>query len=164
MSACGAAGILLLMLLINADVFGRAVFDAPIRGVPEFVSLSIVAIVFMQATHMLRTGRMIRSDSMLQKLQARHPRALLALDAVYHLLGALLFALLVRSSVPPLQEAWTDNLFVGAVGDFTLPTWPTRAAIVLGATMLCLQYAGLAWQRWRCFIGSEPAQEDPPRV
>ena len=48
LNVIGTAGIFLLMLLINADVLGRSLFDRPISGVPEIVSLSIVAIVFLQ--------------------------------------------------------------------------------------------------------------------
>ena len=46
----GTGLILLLVLLINSDVVGRALFGAPVSGVPEMVSLSIVAIVFLVVT------------------------------------------------------------------------------------------------------------------
>ncbi|MDP6814497.1 MAG: TRAP transporter small permease, partial [Alphaproteobacteria bacterium] len=45
MNAVGTAWIFVLMVLINADVLGREAFAAPVRGVTELVSLSIVGIV-----------------------------------------------------------------------------------------------------------------------
>ena len=48
LNGLGTAWIFVMMVLINADVIGRAVFNAPIRGVPLIISLSIIAIVFLQ--------------------------------------------------------------------------------------------------------------------
>ena len=42
------------MVLINSDVIGRNLFNAPILGVPEMTSLSIVGIVFLQLADTLR--------------------------------------------------------------------------------------------------------------
>lgn len=44
LNAMGTLLIIGLMLLINSDIIGRTGFDAPLRGVTELVSLSIVGI------------------------------------------------------------------------------------------------------------------------
>src|SRR3989304_2905183 len=46
MNAIGTIWILVLMVLINSDVIGRDLFGAPVRGVTEIVSMSIVGSVF----------------------------------------------------------------------------------------------------------------------
>ena len=87
-SALNIAGTLLIvavMLLVNADVIGRGAFDAPVSGVPEMVSMSIVAIVFLQIAQTFRTGRLTRTELLLGGLQkpqsARPPRARIAFFA-----------------------------------------------------------------------------------
>ena len=49
--------IVVLMVVINIDIFGRTAFAAPLPGVPELVKLSIVAIIFLQIGHTLRVLR-----------------------------------------------------------------------------------------------------------
>jgi TRAP-type C4-dicarboxylate transport system permease small subunit len=71
----GTLLIVALMVLIGADVFGRQAFNAPVSGVPELVSLSIVAIVFLQVPQALRSGRFTRSDSVISLVLKRWPRA-----------------------------------------------------------------------------------------
>ena len=60
LNVLGSIWILAVMVLINVDVFGRALFNDPVAGVPEMVQLSIVGIVFLQITHTLRMRRFIR--------------------------------------------------------------------------------------------------------
>ena len=65
-SVLNIAGTLLIvgvMILVNSDVIGRGMFNAPISGVPEIVSMSIVAIVFLQVAQAFRKGRLTRSEA-----------------------------------------------------------------------------------------------------
>src|SRR5690606_9515711 len=48
LNVIGTLLIVAIMVLVNVDVIGRGAFDAPVAGVPELVSMSIVAIVFLQ--------------------------------------------------------------------------------------------------------------------
>lgn len=147
LSALNAVGTLwtfALLILINADVLGRYLLNRPIRGVPELVALSIVGIVFLQLPHTLRVGRMTRSDVFIAKQLARRPRFGHALEFVYHLTGAGLFTLLVDATLPLFRIAWTEDLYVGAAGDFTAPEWPVKLIVVIGCAAACLQYLALA--------------------
>jgi len=130
-----------LMLLIGADVIGRGVFSAPISGVPELVSLSIVAIVFLQVPQALRAGRFTRSDAVLGWLKLRRPRIAHWLELTFDITAILLLAALLYASWPLFVKAWEANTFVGAVGDFTAPVWPVKLVIVIGTVMLMLQFA-----------------------
>ena len=52
----------LLSFLVVADVIGRTVFSAPVKGTPELVSMSIVIICFLQASYAIRSGGMLSVD------------------------------------------------------------------------------------------------------
>ena len=140
LNALGSLGIVLLMFLINADIAGRVLFNTPIRGVPEIVSLSIVSIVFLQAGYMLRSGRMISSDSLIDRLRSTRPTIACYVESLFNGAGALLFGALFFASMPPFLEAWNEDLFIGAIGDFTVPVWPMKLVVLIGSAMLTLQY------------------------
>ncbi len=142
------------MLLINSDVFGRAVFSSPVRGVPELVSISIVAIVFLQITHTLRRNRFIKSDVLLSKLMARNERAGLLVQAVQNLIGAALLGTIFFFTVRRFEKAWDIDEYIGTEGDFTAPIWPILAIILIGSLGASLQYMMHAFRDIRCALRS----------
>jgi TRAP-type mannitol/chloroaromatic compound transport system permease small subunit len=142
-----------LVLLIGADVAGRNLFGAPISGVPELVSLSIVAIVFLQAPQALKAGRMTRSEGVLEALRARRPGLADGLETLFDVFGIFVVGAILYAHVPILVRAWARGDFVGAVGDFTAPTWPVKAMILLGGALLAAQFAARIWRR---FAGRAP--------
>lgn len=137
-----------LVVLITADVGGRNVFGAPISGVPEMVSLLIVAIVFLQAPMALKAGRMTRSDGVIGLLHARAPRLAAGLETLFDLIGLTVITIILYAHWPILTRAWERNDFVGAVGDFTAPTWPVKAMLAFGAALLALQFAARLLRRF----------------
>lgn len=150
MNALGTLWILALMLLMNADVFGRNLLAAPVRGVTEMVSLSIVGIVFLQLADTLRVGRFTRADVLLGRLKRDRPAWADALQAVFHLVGCALMAVILLASWEPLVQSVAMREFVGAVGDFQAPVWPVRLVTLVGlsATALCFALlAGMDIQR-----------------
>lgn len=142
----GAALIFFLMILINADVFGRFLFNSPITGVPLIVTMSLVVIVFLQLADSLRNGRMTRSDAILGKLFVSHPRAAYSLQAVYHFAGIVFTVLLVYFSIPLLEKVWKAKTFAGLEGQFAVPEWPVKFIIIAGAVILGLQFLRLLWR------------------
>jgi len=138
LNALGTLLIVGIMLAINTDIISRGLFNAPIAGVPEMVSLSIVAIVFLQVAHCLRTGGLTRAEMLLGKLPVRL-RALL--ETVYCLMGCAFCAVLFSGLLPLFERAWERNLYVGVIGDFTAPIWPVRLVMLIGTAALALQFA-----------------------
>lgn len=136
-----------LVLLIGADVAGRNLFGAPVSGVPEMVSLSIVAIVFLQAPMALKAGRMTRSDGVLGSLRRRVPRVAAALETLFDGFGIVVLAAILYAHWPILVRSWERNDFVGAIGDFTAPTWPVKLMLLIGAGLLLLQFAARILRR-----------------
>jgi TRAP-type mannitol/chloroaromatic compound transport system permease small subunit len=149
MNAVGTAAIFALMLLIVADICGRFLFNAPIPGVTEIVSLSIVGIVFLQIASTLRAGRLTRSDAALNGWRVTRPLLAKIIELTSFALGATLLAILAHASWPPFWRAWTRDEYVGALGTFTAPTWPVRLMILIGSIVLALQFVVMLVQRAR---------------
>ncbi len=141
LNVAGTVLIVALMLLIGADVIGRGAFNSPVSGVPELVSLSIVAIVFLQVPQALRAGRFTRSDAILGWLQESHPGVARWLEVVFDIVAIALLGALLYASWPLFVKAWEADTYVGAVGNFTAPVWPVKLIIVIGTIMLILQFA-----------------------
>lgn len=145
LNAMGTLLIIGLMLLINSDIIGRTGFDAPLRGVTELVSLSIVGIVFLQLADTLRCGRFTRADMLLDKLKRDRPAFAARLQAVYHLAGALLMMVILWAAWPSLIGSIASREYVGALGDFTAPVWPVRLMMLVGLATTALTFLMLAF-------------------
>src|SRR5690606_41183392 len=70
MNGAGVVWVFALTFLICADIVGRTVFDSPIRGVTEIVSLSLVASVFLQVPYAVNRDRLTRAQVLLDRLDA----------------------------------------------------------------------------------------------
>ncbi|MEM9580442.1 MAG: TRAP transporter small permease subunit [Pseudomonadota bacterium] len=147
-NVAGSLLIFALVLLIAADVAGRNLFGAPISGVPELVSLSIVAIVFLQAPQALRSGRFTRSDGVIDMLHKRTPQFASRLETLFDLIGFGVTATILYAHWPALSRSWVRGDFVGAIGDFTAPTWPVKAMLALGVALLALQFVARILRRY----------------
>jgi TRAP-type mannitol/chloroaromatic compound transport system permease small subunit len=141
MNACGTLVIALLAVLINADVFGRALFRHPLPGVTEAAGLAIVLIVFLQIAYCARGGYLTRSDALLARLGTRRPAAAAVLDGMHHLVGSVLFAILAGSAWLLFRKAWLGNEFEGAPGVIMIPVWPVKLVVALGAACMAIQLA-----------------------
>lgn len=139
-AAVGSLMIVVIMLLINADVFGRYLFAAPVPIVAEIVSVSIVSVVFLQLADAVRSGRMIQSDMWLARLARRSPRAATGLSALHHLVGAAMLGILAWYLWQPTLAAFGPHRTVGIRGVMTLPLWPFHGAVFLGTVLAFVQY------------------------
>ena len=148
LNALGTLWIVALMLLINTDVLGRNLFNAPVRGVTELVALSIVGIVFLQLADTLHSGRFTRADVLLDRLKRTRPVLAARLQALYHLIGAALMAVILWAAWSPLMEAIRIREYVGAIGDFTAPVWPVRLIMLVGLAATLITFVLLAWADW----------------
>ncbi|HMN20870.1 MAG TPA: TRAP transporter small permease [Ottowia sp.] len=150
LNALGTLWIVALMVLINSDVLGRELMNAPVRGTTELVSLSIVGIVFLQLADTLATGRLTRADVLLDRLKRNQPRLAALLQAIYHVVGALLMAVILWAAWEPLVESIRIREYVGALGDFTAPVWPVRLIMLVGMVATLVTFLLLAWlDLWR---------------
>jgi TRAP-type mannitol/chloroaromatic compound transport system permease small subunit len=149
MNSIGTAWVFVLLVIINLDIGGRIFFNSPIRGVPEIVTMSIVACVFLQIAHTLKVGRLTRSEILLDVLQKRLPKLRQFCEGIYHLVGACLLAVLFSASVPLFTRAWQIDEYVGAEGDFMAPTWPVKLIILIGCVAGSLQFLMIAARNFK---------------
>jgi TRAP-type mannitol/chloroaromatic compound transport system permease small subunit len=156
MNSIGTAWVFVLLIIINLDIGGRALFNHPIRGVPEIVALSIVACVFLQIAHTLKVGRLTRSDIFLDWLKKKSPRLNHALQGFYHLVGAFLMTLLFNASLPLFNKAWRLDVYVGAEGDFMAPVWPVKLIILIGCVAAIIQFLLTAYSDFKLAASSGP--------
>jgi C4-dicarboxylate transporter, DctM subunit len=140
MNSVGTLWIFALMFLICADVVGRYVFNAPIKGAAEMVGYSIVAAVFLQMASTLRARRFTRVEMLIEPLEARRPAAGHAFNAVYHLVGAAVFAVITWGTWPKLRDAWAYDEITGTPGVFVFLIWPFLAVVVLGAAVTAVEF------------------------
>lgn len=140
LNAVGTVWIFVIMVLINADVFSRYLFNHPLDGVPLIIELSIVAIVFLQLAAALRDERLTRSDVLIGRLLRHRPGLGLSLQAIYHGLGAALMGILFFYSAPLFEKAWRLGTYTGVEGDFTVQVWILKLLILIGVAVCGVQF------------------------
>ncbi|MFZ9433937.1 MAG: TRAP transporter small permease subunit [Burkholderiaceae bacterium] len=140
LASMGTIWIFLIMCLVVADVIGRDFLNAPITGVAEFSARSVASIVFLQLAAAICSGRMTRSDFLLNLIGKRSPKAVVALDVVNALVGAALFTALALIALPEFQTSWGNNEFYGVQGVYSVPAWPFRGLVVAGSVAAALCY------------------------
>lgn len=140
MNHVGTLWIFVLMIVVNLDIFGRSVLNQPLPGANEIVSMSIVGLVFLQLAHTLRSGRFLRTELIIERVQRSYPSVGLALDALYNLIGAVMMVVLLWFGIPHFTEAWEVGLYVGTLGQFTFPLWPIRLTVLFAVTITTIQF------------------------
>ena len=162
MNSLGTFWVFCLMFLICADVLGRFLFNSPIRGVAEIVGYSIVAAVFLQFANTLHVGRFTRAEILIEWLENDRPVSGHAFMALFHLLGAAVFALIAHGTFPKFLDAWRENEITGVPGDFTFQIWPFLAIVVFGAAVtgveFLLQFAAAAGRAWAALRERAPGR------
>lgn len=141
LNVAGTLLILALMVLICSDVIARGLLSSPISGVPEMVSLSIVAIVFLQAPEAFKQGRFTRSEAILNFLERKSKRLRAMLELLFAFLALSIVTVLFYASYPFFIKSWDRGTFVGTVGDFIAPVWPVKLVILIGCLALIAQIA-----------------------
>lgn len=158
LNAIGSVWILGLLILINADVFGRNLLHAPIDGVIEMIEISMIAIVFLQLGDATRTGRLTRSDGFFGVIKRRAPKVGNSMGAVFDLLGAIFMFFILYGTWPALIEAWKLNDYVGNEGVFTAPKWPMIFILILGSLVTLMLFVKLAAQQINAVRRGAPGQ------
>lgn len=139
MSGAGVVWVFALMFLITADITARTVFDSPIRGVTEMVSLSLVAAVFLQLAFGIQQARLTRAEVLISKVEAGNAPLASAWHAVLLAVGAALFALIAIGEWPDFTRAFATREFAGVEGIYTIRVWPIKMLLVLGAVVASLE-------------------------
>lgn len=135
--AAAAVIIFFLGFLVCADVLGRAIFNSPVKGTPEMVSMSIVIICFLLAGYAVQSGSMIYTDAVVGLFGIRGLAFAQFLSAV---LGIAFFIFIVWGSYEPMLHAIRSGEYEGE-GALRVPTWPARITVVVGSVLVIVSYA-----------------------
>lgn len=155
----GSLWILAMTLAVVADVTGRYLFNAPINGTAEMVTISVVAVLYLQLAYTLRSGRMTRSAAFYTRLVARRPMIGNALGFLFYLAGACLAAAIMIGAWPKWLAAWREGYYVGVIDVFTFPEWPLLLIIFLGCGLTGLQFVLLAAGNLLSLRGVAPSRQ-----
>jgi len=151
--------LLVLVAIMNIDIFSRNILNAPFRGVVEVVIFSLALIVFLQLPDVVRTGRLTRSDGFLGALRHYRPITGEALGRFLDAVSCIFMCLIVWTVWPEFTESfeschfftppdfgpmpsgaiWADFKtalarcdYFGTPGILQAPWWPVRFAIGFG--------------------------------
>jgi C4-dicarboxylate transporter DctM subunit len=141
MNGAGVVWVFAIMFLVCADIVGRNLFDRPIRGVPEMVSLSLVACVFLQLAFAVHEGRLTKAEVLLSRLESKATAFAVGWKRLLAAAGIVIFALMAIGAWPDFWRALRTGEFAGVEGIFTVLVWPIKLLIVLGSVVVVLEYS-----------------------
>ncbi|TMV91800.1 TRAP transporter small permease [Thioclava sp. BHET1] len=147
MGAFGAVLVLVLAVLINTDIISRFAFNRPLNGIAELVELCIVIVVFIQLPLAVATGSMIRSAELHERVARRFKIGGQFLSVVFEIGGAVVLVGFAVGIWPNLVDAWSNNLYKGQPGIFTVPLWPAVAASMIGTVLASVCFLASATRR-----------------
>lgn len=142
----GTFVVLGMMIVVNLDVLGRWLFNAPLAGTAELSEIGIVALVYLHIAHTIRSRSLIRADTLLNYLE-RKSKILTeqSLRCAFNLAGAVVFAIIAYGQAPRLIASWNGGYYKGNEGVFTVPVWPLDTIILVGSILASMQFLALAW-------------------
>ena len=76
-------------------------------------------------------------------------------EALFSLAGAVVFAMIVYTTIPYLLFAWTSGQYFGGVAGFFVPVWPVKAVTILGSSAIAVQFLLRAWRHVRLARGGD---------
>ena len=130
-----AVCVLILMVLVIADIFGRYLFNSPVPMTYEVGSFLMVFVVFLGLAYTQRMGAHIRVEFFTLRLSER-ARAML--DILASGLGLLLYLTIAYQSFNWALASWRVGDYVA--GLINIPRWPSQFMVPLGSALLCLQF------------------------
>ncbi len=142
LNAIGTVWVAAMMVLICGDIFGRALFNSPIIGVPEIVRVSVVGIVWLQMAYTLKIGGHLRSNIILDRLSINWQHIIEVLGCI---LGILVFSLAAYTSWDVMIEGWRIKEFEGEL-PVRVPVYPIRTIVLIGTFLTMVQFVVILCQ------------------
>lgn len=158
LSLAGTLFVLAILVVVITDIGGRELFNHPLRGATEMVSIAIVVVVFLSLPYAVLAGRTARVDLFSAWLGERTPRVAAGLSILFDLTGAVLMLLMTWALAPEVQRAWELDDYVGSLGDFTVPIWPVRALQCLSSAVTVSVFLLLAFRSMQRYRARGPSR------
>ena len=129
-----AGFIFIMMLLVTADVFGRYVFNKPIKGTGEIVELMMVLVVFLAFAHSIFQKGNVTVDLLISRLSSRTNAIL---NIVTSLGSAVILGLIVwQLSIKGVEGVVTSHRVTLLLG---IPETPIFFAAAFGGLIACVE-------------------------
>ena len=131
----GGLSLVLMMLHVVADVIGKYVFNAPVRGTLEIVAAYyMVMAVFLPLGYVTRREQHIVIEMFTSRLK---PRALACLKVAVGTLTFIYLAVFTWKTGEDALERTIDGEVWQSAG-FSVLIWPSRWTLVLGCGLMAL--------------------------
>ena len=135
-SAFGAASIVvILMVMVVADIFGRKVLNKPVPMSYEVGACMLVFIVFMGLAYSQRQKAHIRVEILTLRMP---PKIRAAMDLLAYTLGIGIYGLIFYETFKWSYHSFEIGEYVA--GLINIPKWPSQFALVFGALLISLQF------------------------
>ena len=137
---CGifAAGCLLAsIVLITELVFERYLFQNAITWQPELVTMMLVASTFIGAPYVLKEGGHVNMEYVYTLIDEKKKTFLQIFTSIICL---LFFMVLFYLAWEITYEAWVKKYTTNSIWD--PPLWIPYSSMLIGATLMTLQYIG----------------------
>lgn len=127
---------LLIMVIVCIDVFGRAVFNAPLHSGTELSELLLVAMVFFGLAAAQQQRQNFAVDVLVRHFPERVRRG-------FDLFSFLVcFGLVVMLAWPSTKQAISSfERGESGFGIVAFPVWPARTILAVGLWLLAVQFA-----------------------
>jgi TRAP-type C4-dicarboxylate transport system permease small subunit len=158
LAALGTVMIGALMVIICADIVARNGLGQSLPLVSELGALALVMIVYLQLATTIRHDRLVRADILIAGIGLRFPRLGLVLETLFDAAGAIVIAIIAWSTLGILERDLRATEFIGVTGVLTVPTWPFRVLILLGAAVAAIQFVLQAVERLTRFAARQDAR------
>ena len=135
-SAFGAASVVvILMVMVVADIFGRKVLNNPVPMSYEVGAFMLVFIVFMGLAYSQRQKAHIRVEILTLRMP---PKGRAIMDLFAYTLGILIYGAIFYETFKWSYHSFEIGEYVA--GLINIPKWPSQFAMVFGAILLSLQF------------------------
>ena len=135
-SAFGAASIVvILMVMVVADIFGRKVLNKPVPMSYEVGAFMLVFIVFMGLAYSQRQKAHIRVEILTLRMP---PKTRAVMDLVAYTLGIAIYGMIFYQTFKWSYHSFEIGEYVA--GLINIPKWPSQFAMVFGALLVSLQF------------------------
>ena len=135
LAVCSAFCVMLMMLYITADVFGRYLFNKPVPNSLAVSETLMVFLAFLGLAYAQANKKNIRLDFLVNRF-GRLGTAIL--EVFYMLLAVFVIGLMIWASSSWVWESWVikDSM----QGDFLIPFYYSKTAMFVGLIFLFVQY------------------------
>ncbi len=124
-----------LMFFASAEIVGRYLFNSPIHGHVEIVELLMAGIIFFGVAYTERTHGHVRMELFITKVLRGRSFHIAEVITTTAALFVFIFILIFTT-----KSAFHAYQIGDTTPDIYAPTWPSKFAIPLGCSILCVRF------------------------